>query len=307
MNKMSRLMIGAVAMTGLVGCEAPSSPVPVTINNASSNPVGLSATSCQLSIAGNGDAVTACDNGLNFTVPAAAVAALGTPGPTGSQGPAGATGAAGAQGIQGIQGIQGLQGLQGAVGPTGATGAAGPQGAVGPTGATGSVGPQGPQGVAGNNGTNAPKLVAKDLSNATINALVTHKSTTGISLWDNNNDATADYDSYGNIVQANIYWNGSNCTGTPYMALPPQTTAPAPGIFYAGVGAVVGDNSSHQFQVTNTAINQTQLGYMSMQTAYAGACTTYGTQQHLTAYYSIQLQSYSGVLPKSIALPLSVQ
>jgi hypothetical protein len=292
MNRLYGLMISSVAMMGLVGCQSTTSPIPVTVNNASSNPVGLSNTSCSLSIDGSNNAVTTCDNGLNFSAPASALAALSSPGPAGPQGPAGATGA------------------QGTPGPTGATGSAGPQGAVGPTGATGSQGIQGIQGIQGapgTNGTNALKLVAKDLSNVVINALVTAKTTTGISLWDSSNDATADYDSYGNIIQANIYWNAANCTGTPYMALPYQTNAASPGVFYAGVNAVVGDNASHRYQVMNVAINQLSLAYMSMQNAYAGACNTYGTQQHTSGVNTIQLQSYSGTLPVAINPILSVQ
>lgn len=310
-----KLALSLVASIGLMGCDASTTPVPIQITNNSSMPVGLSNASCTLAPDASGNMVTTCDNGLTIKAPSSALAQFttGAPGPTGPQGPAGpagAQGAAGAQGSTGPQGPAGPQGATGAQGPAGATGAAGAVGATGATGAqgpagsagaTGAQGPQGPQGAA------ATKPVAKNLSNATINAIVTHVGTTGISLWDNNNNAVADYDAYGNIIQANIYWNGSNCTGTPYMALPYQTNLPSVGIFYAGVGAVVGDNASHLYQVMNVAINQTALAYMSMQNAYAGACNTYGTQQHTSGVNTIQLQTYSSVLPAAITVPLSYQ
>lgn len=276
MNKLLTAL-SLITMIALMGCNSTPTPVAATINN--------SATTCTGVLNGSGAMVITCTNGDTATIPAADVAALST-------GPAGP---------------QGAQGPQGAAGTNGTNGVSGAQGATGATGAQGTAGTNGTNGTNGSNGTNAAQLVAKTTGGVTINAIVTGKSNTLISLWDNNNNFSADYDATGKIIQENIYWNGANCTGTPYIALPPQTVAPAPGLNYLGVQAVFGDNSGHIYNTINQAVITTELGYMSMQTAYAGACNSYGSTQYYPGVDSMQAQTYvGGVLPTAIELPLTV-
>jgi hypothetical protein len=103
-----------------------------------------------------------------------------------------------------IVAAQGATGTNGAAGAQGATGPAGPSGPSGPTGATGATGPAGAGGalLKDKNGTSQGYLIA----------------------YDNYFNYTVEHSGYiyqlgvdGTFPAAQIWWTGSNCTGTPYL------------------------------------------------------------------------------------------
>ena len=98
----------------------------------------------------------------------------------------------------------GTNGATGATGAQGATGPAGPSGPTGPTGATGATGPAGSGGA-----------MLKDKNGTTQGYLI---------AYDNYFYFTVEHSGYlyqvgvdGTFPAAQIWWTGSNCTGTPYL------------------------------------------------------------------------------------------
>jgi len=165
------------------------------------------------------------------TGPTGATGPIGPAGPAGATGPVGATGSigpvgpAGPAGPAGPTGATGAAGPAGATGPTGATGPIGPMGTAGPTGATGSQGPTGPTGPAGPPGA----LNVYDANNQLLGTAMDANGTLYISSLKLFTQLTfnCSYASNGTVACATdlvpiynpeVYYSGSGCTGTAYLA-----------------------------------------------------------------------------------------
>ncbi|HXP07870.1 MAG TPA: DNRLRE domain-containing protein [Acidobacteriaceae bacterium] len=224
--------IGPQGLQGVQGIPGPIGPVGIA------GPVGP-------------QGLTGATGPQGTTGPAGPTGATGAAGPTGATGPAGAIGPAGATGAAGPVGMvwkgawlstqsyavnnavsyngssyiaivastnvvptsttawnviaaEGAAGTNGASGAQGATGPAGPTGPTGPTGATGATGPAG-----------SGAAMLKDKNGVSQGYLISY---------DNYFDFTVEHSGYiyqvgvdGTFPPAQIYWTGSNCTGTPYL------------------------------------------------------------------------------------------
>jgi hypothetical protein len=152
-----------------------------------------------------------------------AIGPQGAPGPKGDIGATGQQGQTGLTGATGLQGPAGLPGATGAQGSTGLTGAIGPQGPVGPQGSVGPRGAIGAQGLVGPIGATGPQgpagtggggLSVLDANNNVLGNLIGFNEN-GSLIYKNGFIITILFS--GKFPVSQIWWTGSNCTGTPVL------------------------------------------------------------------------------------------
>jgi hypothetical protein len=177
---------------------------------------GLIITSNGASIIMDSKESTTTSHSATLMVSLQTQGATGLTGATGPVGPSGAAGAVGATGPSGAIGAIGATGATGAAGPKGDTGAVGPSGPAG-VGVTGPSGPSGPAGPSGASGSGGSGLVVKDANGATLGTLLSIGYGGGVTVYTSNQYIVGvNFDgTFGPASQ--IYWNGSNCTGTPLL------------------------------------------------------------------------------------------
>ena len=166
-------------------------------------------------------------------------------------------------GPAGPQGPQGEPGPQGAQGPEGPSGLQGPQG---PEGNQGEVGPQGPQ---GDTGPAGPRFVVVDSNQTVLGPFLQFLSDNnsnrqvGIFFFDTGSDViplSVYTDRLGMHPDIVIYYDATNCNGTPYAAY----GTPAVGLLPARSFVVLRDGVTIAQIDTTTSINvpaQSRLEY----------------------------------------------
>ncbi|MBB5317071.1 hypothetical protein HDF09_001740 [Edaphobacter lichenicola] len=240
---------GIQGVTGTVGPQGPQGIQGIAGASGPAGPVGALGPQ-GLTGATGPQGTTGPVGPIGATGPAGATGAIGPVGATGSAGAIGATGPAGPVGMVwkgawvgtqsyavnnavsyngatyiaiaastnvvptnttawNIVAAAGANGANGANGATGATGATGANGAPGPAGPTGPTGATGATGAAGSGGA-----LLKDKNGASQGYLISY---------DNYFHYTVEHSGYiyqvgvdGTFPTAQIWWTGSNCTGTPY-------------------------------------------------------------------------------------------
>lgn len=173
---------------------------------------------------------------------------VGPPGPQGPQGPQGEMGPAGPQGLVGPAGPQGPQGP---VGPSGPSGPPGPKGDPGPEGPPGPIGPMGPPGGGG--------MSLYDASNRKLGTVV-EASQYGVTIVTSTGHLL-NVEWTGEMYPAQIYYSGSNCTGTAILNAGWSEAGPIYGktVVYSGslsalmVPVVVNTNGTSPLRSMSTA------------------------------------------------------
>jgi hypothetical protein len=147
--------------------------------------------------------------------------AVGPRGATGAPGPQGPKGDPGQDGADGLPGVDGADGADGAVGPDGLQGPKGDRGADGEDGEDGVQGPQGIQGEQGIQGPVGPAGPPGGGASLTDGADVTIGKVVAGSVYGITVASTEDYifdvNWKGAIDQAQVWYTGTNCTGTAYL------------------------------------------------------------------------------------------
>jgi hypothetical protein len=226
-------------------------------------------------------------------------------------GPQGSTGATGPQGLKGDTGAKGDIGPKG---DAGAKGDVGPKGAAGLSGFDGQQGPKGDTGLNGTNGQGVPiggssgqiltKINSTDFNTTWANPSDIVKDGAGNILGKLNTITLADvtiyrsgytmqviYDGY--FWGSDIYWSGTNCTGTPYLSYNVVSTKY---LFF-------NPNSNKIYKVAapggvaygvNTAVQSVGHGNWSSPGSYQNTCEASNFSQKLVEAVAIDVPTVLG-------------